>query len=328
MAVKKDVPADIRGLAALRRDLSSNGARPAYLLTGDDRRDVDRAVEAIQAASVPPELEGFNATRLRGIEDGSEDVVAACGILPMLGDRRFVLVREPERLTGDLLRLVAYCKSPSPSTTLVLVPAQLDRRLGWVKPLEAACFKVDFAPPVGRELEAWIRDELRERGASIDPPALAMLLDLTAAETILLSNELEKLALACEGGRITVEDVAAVVGRTRSTEIWALTNAIEDGDRVAALSALRRLFDQGAAAPMIVAMIDWCFGRLFATEAPRAFPGRQQVLDRRRDELRGEGGRLYGMLREADRLVRTTGGKPEAVLERLVLEMPASRRRS
>ena len=328
MAPRKDVPADIRGLAALQRDLASAGPRPVYLLTGDDRRDLDRAVEAIQAASVPPELEGFNATRLRGLDDDCEDVAAACSILPMLGDRRFVLVREPERLTGDHARLVAYCRAPSPSSTLVLVPATLDRRLGWVKPLEAAAFKVDFAPPVGRELEAWVKDELAARGARIEAPALALLLDLAAAETILLGNELEKLALACEGGLVTAEDVGTVVGRTRSTEIWALTNAIEDGDRTAALAALRRLFEQGAAAPMIVAMVDWCLGRLFATEAPRGFMGRQQALDRRREELRGEGERLYAMLRQADRLVRTTGGKPEAVLERLACEMPSGRRRA
>ena len=175
MAPKKDVPADVRGLAALRRDLAAQGPRPVYLLTGDDRLDMDRAVEELQAACVPAGLEGFNATRLRGLEDAFEEVVAACEILPMLGDRRFVLVREPERLKGDALKLVAYCKSPSPSTSLVLVPSQLDRRLGWVKPLEAACFKADFAPPTGRELESWIREELKTRGVRIEPPALAML---------------------------------------------------------------------------------------------------------------------------------------------------------
>lgn len=321
MAPRKEVPADARGLAGLKRDLASTGPRPVYLLTGEDRRDLDRGAGEIQAACVPEELEAFNAARMRGLEDSAEDVAAACEMLPMLGDRRLVLVREPERLKGDLLALVAYCKAPCPSTTLVLLPAQLDRRLTWVKQIEPACFKVDFATPAGRELEAWIRDELAARSVTIEPAALALLLDLVSAETILLSNELEKLTLARAGNSVTVDDVAMVLGRSRTTDIWSLTNAVEDGDRRAALAALRRLFEQGAAAPYIVGMLDWCLGRLFASEPPRAFGGRQQVLDRRRAALQGKGQAAYALLREADRLVRTTGGAPEAVLERLVLEL-------
>ncbi len=324
MAPRKEAPANARGLDALRSDLGTAGARPVYLMVGDDRREIDAAIELLQAAAVPEGLEGFNVARVRGLEDTFEDAVAACEILPMLGDRRFVLAREPEKLKGDAALLVAYVKSPCPSTTLVLAPQQLDRRLGWVKATEAAAFTVAFDPPKGRELEAHVRKSLSERGVSIAPDALALLLDLVAAQTILLANEVDKLALACaQSGKVTTDDVAAIVGRTRAIDVWALTNAIEDADQAAALGSLRRLLDDGAAPPMIVGMLDWCLGRLFAGAEPTGFPPRMGQLKQRRSELRGRGERLFGLLRRADRLVRTTGGSPEAALELAVAEAAA-----
>ena len=74
-----------------------------------------------------------------------------------------------------------------------------------------------------------------------------------------------------------------------------------------------------SAAPMLIGMIDWCLGRLFATAPPPAPPQRRRQLEARRRQLRGRGASLYALLREADRQVRTTGGQPEAALERAVL---------
>jgi DNA polymerase III delta subunit len=180
---------------------------------------------------------------------------------------------------------------------------------------------VTFAPPEGRELETWTRRALERHGVKADADALALLVDMVSADTMLLGNEIEKLALCCKDtGRVRLDDVASVLGRSRTIDAWALTNAIEDADPDAALAALRRLLEQRAAVPMLVGMIDWCLGRLFASEEPRTFPARQKALERRRDSLRGRGERAYALLREADRLVRTTGGDAEAALERAVLE--------
>jgi DNA polymerase-3 subunit delta len=262
----------------------------------------------------------MNSVRLRGLEDAHDDAVLACSTLPMLGDRRFVLVREPERLNGDPAALVAYLEGPCPSSSLVLVPAQLDRRLAWVKAVEARALIVSFQPPSPRDLDGWLRKSLHAKGLSIEPAALALLRDLVDTETLLLSNELEKLALLCaNAGRVTAADVESILGRTRSIDSFALTNAIEDGDARAALESFRRLIEQGSAVPMLVGLVDWCVGRLLATEEPRTFPARKAALERRRQSLRGRGAEIYSALREADRLVRTSGADAEAALERAIL---------
>lgn len=320
MPAKRGEPIGLPGLAALTARLDQVGLEPAYLLVGADRRDIDAAMALLEGRAVPEELRGMNSVRLRGLEDSHDDVILACSTLPMLGDRRFVLVREPERLKGDPARLVAYLADPSPSSCLVLVPTQLDRRLSWVKAIEARALVISFEPPAPRDLDAWVRKSLQSKGLSVEPAALMLLKDLVETETLLLSNELEKLALLCaDSKKVTAADVEAILGRTRVIDSFTLTNAIEDADPRAAIQSLHRLLEQGAAVPMLVGMVDWCVGRLLASEEPRTFPARKHALERRRDALRGRGPAIYTLLREADRLVRTSGADAAAALERAVL---------
>ena len=326
MAGKRTEPVGIPGLTALLARIDERGLEPAYLLVGDDRRDIDAALTLLEDRAVPEDLRSLNSVRLRGLEDSHDDIVATCSTMPMLGERRFVLVREPERLKGDAAALVAYLKQPSPWACLVLVPASLDRRLGWVKAVEANSVVVSFEPPAPRDLDAWVRRELKSRGLQVEPAALDLLRDLVDAETLLLANELEKLALLCADRKIvTAADVESILGRTRAIDSFVLTNAIEDGDAAAAVAALRRLLEQGAAVPMLVGMVDWCVGRLLASEEPRTFPARKPVLLRRRAALAGHALEVYSLLKEADRLVRTTGGDAEAALERSVLVAAGAR---
>jgi DNA polymerase-3 subunit delta len=310
----------LRGTESLRADLDARGLQAAYLLAGEDRLSLDESVALLAERAVDPELAAFNTVTLRGDDSTWEEALAACEELPMMAPRRLVLVREPESLEGEASALVAYLKAPCATTTLVLASQRVDRRLSWVKALEASATCVAFAPPQGRELEAWIRRALSLRDVRIEEDALALLADLVQAETILLAQEIEKLALLCrDTGVATKDDVAAILGRTRTTEIWDLTNAVEDGDPERAAAAWRLLVEQRAAPVMVIAMLDWCLGRLLASEAPRAMPSRESVLRRRRDALSGQGERLLGLLRAADRMVRTTGGDAEAAIERLVL---------
>jgi DNA polymerase-3 subunit delta len=320
VAARRAEPLGIPGLAGLLARIDERGLEPAYLLVGDDRRDVDAALVELETRAVPEDLRSLNSVRLRGLEDTCDDVVMACATMPMLGERRFVLVREPERLKGDTAHLVAYLKRPSEFACLVLVPASLDRRLAWVKAMEASSVVVSFEPPAPRDLDAWVRRELKSRGLQVEPAALNLLRDLVDTETLLLANELEKLALLCADRKlVTAEDVESILGRSRAIDSFVLTNAIEDGDPGAAVAALRRLLEQGAAVPMLVGMVDWCVGRLLASEEPRTFPARKPVLLRRRAALSGRALEVYALLKEADRLVRTSGGDAEAALERSVL---------
>lgn len=326
---RKPSPADARGLGDLAERLEQRGAEAIYLLTGDDRRAQDEALEIVRRAVVDPDAGSFGEVRLRGGESSVEDVLGACQTLPLLGERRLVVLREPEALSGGLDALAEYAADPCPSTTLVLLPAGLDRRLKAVKTLESASVVVALDPPGGAELARYIRRELEARGVTPSDDAVALLVDLVEADTLLLGHELEKLALyTAKAGRVERDDVSAVLGRTSTIEVWDLTNAIEDGRPDEAMRALHRLLSQGASVPMLVGILDWCLGRLLASAEPRSHPGRKRAIGERRRDLSRRAADVTSLLRDADRLVRTTGGNAEAALERAVLvaATPGARR--
>jgi DNA polymerase-3 subunit delta len=318
-AKKKGPQADARGVAELRARLDEQGGEALYLLVGDDRQGVDQALALLEERLVDPDLAALNAAKLRGSETTVQEVVGLCSTLPMMSERRLLILREPERLKGDD-ELGEYLGNPCPSTSLVLVPSEHDRRRKLAQTLEKACTTVVFDAPGPGDLQAWVKRSLAPHGIEVSPEALGLLQDLVETDTLLLANELEKLALYCtQTRRVEREDVEAVLGRTRAVEVWALTGAIEDGRPELAVAALRRLLGQGAAVPMLVGTLDWCLGRLVASEPPKAPPGRRRALDARRHALKGRSGEIYGLLRRADRAVRRAGDSPETWLERAIL---------
>src|SRR3954465_845094 len=138
-------PADIRTAVARR------APAPVYLLLGDDDAELSRLAGEFTAL-VEDELRAFNGDR----RDGSDKSTTAASIaesarlLPMMSDRRIVVVLRAEKLLkpkrrgklaetdgeeddggaeppSDLDALTDYVQNPSPSTTLLLVASDIDR---------------------------------------------------------------------------------------------------------------------------------------------------------------------------------------------------------
>ena len=126
MAPRKEAPADVRGLEAFSQDLAASGPRPAYLLTGEDRRDLEQALQMLQAACVPPGLEAFNATRLRGLEDDADDYTLTREILGDIPGIRFELDGSDDRFPKKI-RNASRAKVP-----FVLIAGEDDRSAGAV----------------------------------------------------------------------------------------------------------------------------------------------------------------------------------------------------
>ena len=74
-------------------------------------------------------MRGWNYDVIEGKATASR-IAAAANTLPMMGERRMVLVRDLATLGAEELgKLVEYLDSPSPSTVLVALTSKLDKRL-------------------------------------------------------------------------------------------------------------------------------------------------------------------------------------------------------
>lgn len=113
----------------------------------------------------------------------------------------------------------------------------------------------EFIPLDGAALDRWVRAHAESLGATIAPDALRMLVAEVGANLWRMTGEIEKLALAASGAAITADHVRALVAETPTDDIFAFVDAIGRGDRVAALSQLRRLEEAGTEPGALVGML-------------------------------------------------------------------------
>jgi DNA polymerase III delta subunit len=199
----------------------------------------------------------------------------------------------------------AYVEAPEPMTTLVLVTEPLDRSRRITKLLHAKAALVDCGSlESAADAARWIRARLDRDELSIEPAAVAALLDGTGLRLARIRAEVEKLVLYAAGeAAVTVRHVKdLVLPQAEPGEDFALGKAIWNGDAAGALREIAAQFEGGAQAPMVLGQIRAAAGRL--RPDARAKRGLEQVFD-------------------ADLAVKSSGGEPRYLLERLVVELCA-----
>src|SRR5690242_9631717 len=79
------------------KEASAGSLRPVYLVMGEERWFVDRVITALREAAAKGGIAGFNEDKLTAGEASVEAALNAARMLPMMGPRRFVMVRSVER---------------------------------------------------------------------------------------------------------------------------------------------------------------------------------------------------------------------------------------
>lgn len=157
-------------LDALRTHIKTRELQRVYLFVGEDVKLADRMVDALEA-TVDEGDRPFAVDRVYAGEAGGlpVDIAASCRSLPMLGDRRLVIVMRAERLlkpkragraddeadeadepgdqesaASDMTPLEDYVAAPSDFATLVFVATEIDRSRRFTKQLVAKGLVVEF----------------------------------------------------------------------------------------------------------------------------------------------------------------------------------------
>lgn len=238
--------------------------KPAYLITGDDTAKIEAAIERLrkraEAAGGPGALEvlrGDGGTR----PADPADVAASTGMLSLVGGHRYVVARHAEQWNAAQTKAVAAVLDDlPPELTLVLVGFEgADKRSAKVgKPIVDAIKTVgeilEYKAPKSGQLPGWIQGEADKRGFSIDQHAAALLVERMGESTVRLGNELDRLALwAGPGGEVGETELEQMVADTSEDAIWALADAVVEGNRVKAMIAAERIAEAGdSPAPMLV----------------------------------------------------------------------------
>jgi DNA polymerase III delta subunit len=319
----------------LRDQVKRRAVAPVYVLVGTDEREKS-ALAALFADVVEPDLQAFNVERYYGGETSVGALLESVRTLPMMSDRRIVVVLQAERLLmprrrgtdaadeaggEDLEPLVAYVGAPARETTLVFVLAPPEADADARKRARAAALERQRANHQGPRQACDGRDLRRLRrlrrggalaarsreGGRPDRRAARVerLVDLSGGDVGKFKGDAERVLLYAAGqGAVTLEHVDDVAEEPGSSDDWALVRALERGDAATALRELRSRLEQGDVPFMILGQLAWAV----RTPPPR---GRYPA---------------HKLPAAVDALFRTdlalkSSGDPRLLLERLVIEL-------
>lgn len=257
------------------------GLEPLYLLVGPERYLRREAVQSITDAAMSTTLiREFNDASFSLLTDSVRSAIAAAEQLPMMSERRVVRVRDFARLRdADEDALIAYLSNPSPTTVMIFTADDLDKRKKSTKALLDACTVVDFSSLKDSEAKVWAKSYLKSVKTAADDPVLSEIVNLVGTDVQTLANEIDKLAsAAAETGRITMEMVDELIGRTRELSNFELGDHLLSNNRKRAMETLHRLLDDGAEPVMLIGLIAGNYHRLALGKHLLARGGREEVF--------------------------------------------------
>ena len=311
---------------------------PLYLLLGTESYLRGAAAQSIANAALSDTLlREFNEASFSLLTDAVQSAIAAAEQLPMMSSRRVIKIRDFAKLRdADEQVLIAYLNNPSPSTVMIFVADDLDKRKASSKVLLDRCLVVDFSPIKDAEAKNWCKGRLKELKTSADEQVLNELIRLVGTDVQTLSTELDKLsAAAIDTKKITHELVDDLIGRSRELSNFELTDHLIANNRKRALETLYRLLDDGAEPVMLVGLIAGNYHRLALGKYLLTRGGREEVFRNinlppfKRDSYitslqRADSAKIargIQLIAAVDLAIKTSQATPRLQLEMLVCEL-------
>lgn len=231
---------------------AERGQPPALaLLHGADEQLLDDALALALRGLFSDATElALGREVLEGDQVSVETVVRSAMTLPLMTGRRVVVVRRAEALAAKGAEaLTAYARDPNPSTCLLLLSgealgASRERRADhWLLAALPPALSVALPVRKGRALEEWLRQRAAAEDLVVTDEAARLLVQWVGEDGARLLGEARKAALAGgpEHRKVGVNEVTAVVGEHRMSDVFELTRAVERRDLGLALRTLDRL---------------------------------------------------------------------------------------
>jgi DNA polymerase III subunit delta len=216
--------------------VSAEPLLPVYLLTGNDRPKIVRALRRLRARFGAESVDQLAADSSSGA-----DAVAACNALGLFagGDGgRLVVVEGVERWRkADVEAVAAYVADPVPGAVLALVANEPPRGDLLAKAVAKGGQVLTFDAPKPRDLPGWVRAQFEGRGATIDNDGARALVEIVGDDLAGLATEADKITTWAAGRPISRPEVEALATPAREATAWALTDAWGERDAAAVLAA-------------------------------------------------------------------------------------------
>lgn len=215
------------------------------------------------------DLEGVSADDRAGVV---ANAVSAAQTQSLFQDVKVVVLRELGEATVDQLSpLVNYLPVAEPTSHLVLTSTSKLAKSVMDALKKVGVTEFDTNPPSRKnEVFDWFDETLKEAGLTIDPSAVAKMVDWLGEDRARLPSLIEVLSSTYgTSKKLTMADVEPFLGEKGSVLPWDLTDAIDKGDSATSLMMLRRMVRSGEYHPLqVMSLLHNHYSKLLRLDGP------------------------------------------------------------
>jgi len=241
---------------------------PLYLFWGEESYLIDELLRLAVKHAIDEELQEFNYSLLQGDLTESMQAIHACMALPMMDDRRLVVVRRFEQMQDKggkgKTAWKAYAQRPNPEAVVILTCDAKPKfnTLPYMAIRKHGC-AVGFAPLKVAETAKFIRAYVKRADVTIDRGAVDCLQDYVGTSLYSVAGELDKLRVfSGDSNHITKDDVIGATGQSRDVNVWNLRDAVIGGqlakaEKIMALHLARSANRTGAGIGLVAMLVTY-----------------------------------------------------------------------
>lgn len=234
----------------------SSGLKPVYLIYSDQELLLQRALDRLVKRMTDAGGTEFDIDNLDGDATTADAVLTSANMLPVMSERRLVVVSHADKLsTADLGVLADYASDPNPTTTLVLVFKKIAKNLRIYKAVDALGGVAEYKPPAKKDFANFVVGMFADRGKKIGLEAAGAFVRAVGYDLRHIDTEIGKV-IAYTGDRLTLsrDDIDQVISETAPVSIFDFLDSLGARDARTALSLLERLVTSGESIHGIAAM--------------------------------------------------------------------------
>ena len=229
---------------------------PLYVITSDEHLLALEAADKIRRAA---RAQGYSEREVLSVERNFKwgELLAANQAMSLFGDKKLIELRIPSGKPGKDggAALQAYAKDLSPDNLTLITLPKLDwqtQKAAWVAALQQAAVYIDIPNIERNALPGWIANRLAAQGQSAERASLDFIADRVEGNLLAAHQEIQKLGLLHEPGKLAHEQVQDAVLNVARYDVFKLSEAMLSGDTARLIRMLEGLKGEGEALPLVL----------------------------------------------------------------------------
>lgn len=191
------------------------------------------------------------------------EIIDLAQTMPFFADKRLIVMRNTGFFKGACDELVDYIPQVSPTTCMLFVEEEADKRTRLYKAVKKHGRVVECKRQDEKALTVWIASRLKKEDRQITQQDLRFFLEKTGMDMDIISQELEKLVCYTLGRNvITAQDIEEVCTSQITNHIFDMINAMAEKQLQKALNLYYDLLALKEAPLKILALINRQFNLL------------------------------------------------------------------